>query len=193
MAEGVTLKEINTYKKRLNWGEMPPFFHLVSTSLSEVEGYGIHGFDNPIKRLTDRSNWNLNRLNGRETISGEIFVERQPEVAVQRRFAGKNYEIHCYPLIDDEPVMEYRKNNVNIDFKIWDPASMQCLIKLPDFIEFMQYTYTRGDEADKLLVEFASDLLDNTLRRLNEEVKIISLKGSSIKSIIERIKEEGVG
>lgn len=192
MPEGVTLKEINTYKKRLNWGEMPAFFHMVSTSLSDIQGYNVHGFDNSFKRLTDKNNWNLNRLNGRITMSGEVYVERQPEIAVHRRFVGKNYELHCFPLINDEPLMLFSKNSNDIDFKVWDPASMQTLVKLPDFTEFMQYAYTRGDEADKMLVEFASELLDNTLRELNEEVKIIALKGSSIKSIIERIKEEGV-
>ncbi|XOV78214.1 MAG: hypothetical protein ACFHVJ_14870 [Aestuariibacter sp.] len=191
MTERLSLKEINTYKRRLNWGEIPPFFHMVSTSLSDIQGFNVHGFDNSFKRLTDRSNWNLRRLNGRVTMSGEIYVERQPEVAVQRRFVGKNYELHCYPLIHDEPLLLFKKNSAEIDFKVWDPSTMQCLLKLPDFTEFMQYAYTRGDEADKLLVEFASELLDNTLRDLNEEVKIISLKGSSIKSIIKRIQEEG--
>ena len=33
-----TLKEINWYKKQINWGELPPFYHLVASSVSEAEG-----------------------------------------------------------------------------------------------------------------------------------------------------------
>lgn len=193
MPAGVTLKEINTYKKRLNWGEMPPFFHMISNSLSDVQGLNVHGFDNSFKRLIDKSNWNMRRLRGSELMSGEIQVERQPEIAVLRKFASKNYEVHCFPLINDEPVVLYTKNSSEIDFKVWDPSTMQVLIKLPDFYGFIEYAYTRGDEADKLLVEFASDLIDNTLRELNEEVKVIALRGPSIKNLIQQIKEEGLG
>ncbi|BDX06676.1 hypothetical protein [Planctobacterium marinum] len=191
MSERVTLKSITQEKKNQNWGEIPPFFHLVSNSIAEVEGMNVHGFDNAFKQIVKRSNWNLRRLGGEEQLSGKIVVERKPKLVIHRRFVGNNYEIHCMPEIDDEPVVLYTKNNVNIDFKVWDPSTMQCLIKLPDFIEFIRYAYTRGDDIDKKLVRYASLTIDNILKDLATEIDIIGLKGYSIKHIIERIEEEG--
>ncbi len=186
-----SLKEIVNYKKRLNWGEIPPFFHMVSNTLSDVGGMNIHGFDNAFKRITKRTNWNLAKLGGRETYNGEIFVDRQPELEVHRRFIGTNYEVHCMPVLNDEPVVTYMKDD-RIDFKVWDPSTMQCLIKLPDFAEFIRHAFTRGDEADQLLVTHASELTEQVLRDLSEDIKIIGLKGYSIKKIIQRVKEEGL-
>jgi hypothetical protein len=61
-----TLKEINWYKKQINWGELPPFYHLVASSVSEAEGVLEHGFDNAVKQLINRRNWNLDILDGFE-------------------------------------------------------------------------------------------------------------------------------
>ena len=66
---------------------------------------------------------------------------------------------------------------------------MQCLIKLPDFIEFIRFAYTRGDEIDKLLVMHASNTVDKILPATDIEIK--GLKGYSIKHIVERVEEEG--
>lgn len=191
MHERVTLKSINQEKKNLTWGEIPPFFHLVSSAIAEMEGMNIHGFDNPYKQIIKRSNWNLRRLGGEKKLSGDIVVERKPELMIHRRFVGNNYEIHCMPQIDDEPVVTFTKNNPKIDFDVWDPSTMQCLIKLPDFIEFIRYAFTRGDDVDKKLVKYASLTIDNILKDLATEIEIVGLKGYSIKNIIERIEEEG--
>lgn len=190
MDDKPTLKEINRQKKSITWGEIPPFFHMVSNTLADLEGMNVHGFDNAFKRMVKRSNWNLERLKGEEKLSGEIVVSRQPEVVVHRRFVGRNYEIHCMPLIDDEPVVLFTKNDPRIDFRVWDPSTMQCLIKLPDFSEFIQYAFTRGDEADKALVKFASDTIDKILRELATEIKIVGLKGYSIGHIIKNVEVE---
>ena len=67
-----TLKEINWYKKQINWGELPPFYHLVASSVSESEGILEHGFDNAVKSLINKRNWNLDLLDGYEDDFGEI-------------------------------------------------------------------------------------------------------------------------
>jgi len=104
---------------------------------------------------------------------------------------SNNYEVHCMPEIDDEPVVLFSKNNPKIDFKVWDPSTMQCLIKLPDFIEFIRFAFTRGDEIDQKLVRYAALTVDNILKDLATEIDIVGLKGYSINHIIERIEEEG--
>jgi hypothetical protein len=43
-----TLKDINWYKKQINWGELPPFYHLIASSVSESEVILEHGFDNAV-------------------------------------------------------------------------------------------------------------------------------------------------
>lgn len=192
MNDKPTLKEINRQKKSITWGEIPPFFHMVSNTLADLEGINVHGFDNAFKRLIKRSNWNLKRIGGQEKLSGEIAVERLPEIVVHRRFVGRNYEVHCMPLVDDEPVVLFTKNDPRIDFTVWDPSTMQCLVKLTDFSEFIQYAFTRGDEADKALVRFAADSIDKILRDLATDIKIVGLKGYSIAHIIKRVEEEGI-
>ncbi len=74
-----TLKEINWYKKQINWGELPPFYHMVASSVSESEGILDHGFDNAVKRLIDPRNWNLDLLGGHVTEMGEIVCEQNHE------------------------------------------------------------------------------------------------------------------
>jgi len=191
VVESISLKAISQERKSSNWGEIPPFFHLVASSIADLEGMNVHGFDNAFKRLVKRNNWNLNRLGGEELLSGKITVERKPKLVVHRRFVGNNYEVHCMPEIDDEPVVLFSKNNPKIDFKVWDPSTMQCLIKLPDFIEFIRFAFTRGDEIDQKLVRYAALTVDNILKDLATEIDIVGLKGYSINHIIERIEEEG--
>lgn len=191
MEEQLTLKAITQKKKNQNWGEIPPFFHMVSNTLSDLEGLNVHGFDNAFKRIVKKTNWNLNRLNGERKLSGEVVVTRKPRLVIHRRFVGNNYEVHCMPEIDGEPVVQYRRDDSDIDFQVWDPSTMQCLIKLPDFIEFIRHAYTRGDEIDKMLVKHASITVDNILKELATDIEITGLKGYSIKHIVERVEEEG--
>jgi hypothetical protein len=191
MEERLTLKAITQKKKNMNWGEIPPFFHMVSNTLSDLEGISVHGFDNAFRRIIKKNNWNLNRLRGERKLGGEVSVARKPELVVHRRFVGNNYEVHCMPEVNGEPVVLYKRDDPNIDFEVWDPSTMQCLIKLPDFIEFIRFAYTRGDEIDKLLVMHASNTVDKILLELATDIEIKGLKGYSIKHIVERVEEEG--
>ena len=59
LSDNPNLKEINAYKKKLNWGDVPAIYHLAATSISDVDGILTHGFDSAFKQLLDRSNnWN---------------------------------------------------------------------------------------------------------------------------------------
>lgn len=191
MEEKLSLKAITQKKKNMNWGEIPPFFHMVSNTLSDIEGMNVHGFDNAFKRIIKKSNWNLNRLGGERKLSGEVITNRKPKLLIHRRFVGNNYEIHCMPEINGEPLTLYRRDDPNIDFEVWDPSTMQCLIKLPDFVEFIRFAFTRGDDVDKMLVRHASDSINNILRELATDIDITGLKGYSIKHIIEQVEQEG--
>ena len=56
LPENPSLKDINAFKKQINWGELPAFYHLVAQSLGESEGLLSHGFDNAAKRIIDQRN-----------------------------------------------------------------------------------------------------------------------------------------
>ena len=55
MEERLTLKAITQKKKNMNWGEIPPFFHMVSNTLSDLEGISVHGFDNAFRRIIKKT------------------------------------------------------------------------------------------------------------------------------------------
>lgn len=189
MTEELNLKEINGLKKKLSWGEIPPFFHMISTSLADLEGIHTHGFDHALKTLINRENWNLDRLNGKMDSSGEIIVNRKPQLALYRRFNNNDYEIQCAPISQGGPVFVYTKGDPFIDFRVWEPASMGNILRIPQFEEFIVHAYKKGDEADRLLIRYASDIIENLLAKLSQEIEIIEEYGQSIKDIIAEIEE----
>lgn len=119
-----TLKEINWYKKQINWGELPPFYHLVASSVSESEGVLEHGFDNAVKQLIDRRNWNLDILDGFEDDLGEIHTKHKPRIALHQVFTDRGFELWALPYAKDIIVDQYIKDNRFMEFRVWDPHSM---------------------------------------------------------------------
>lgn len=184
-----SLKEINILKKQLSWGELPPFYHMIANSVAELEGIHAHGFEHPLKRLVNRQNWNLDRLNGKMDPNGEIQVERKPRLTLFRQFQDGNYEINCAPISQGGPVFVYAKGDPFIDFRVWDPATMGCILRLPKFPDFIVHAYRKGDEADRMLIKYTSDIIDSLLETLAEEVEIEEDKGQSIKDVLREIED----
>lgn len=56
------LREINRLKLKLTFGNVPPFYHAVATSIGMAEGMLKYGFENSLDVLTDQQNWNLSNL-----------------------------------------------------------------------------------------------------------------------------------
>lgn len=188
MTEQPSLKEISRFKKKINWGDLPPFFHMVSNSLADLEGIHTHGFDHALKRLVDRTNWNLERLGGRYNEQREIVVQRKPELTLFRHFNDTNYEIICAPISQGGPVTVFTKGDPFIDFKVWEPAAMSNIINLPSFAEFIVHAYQKGDEADRMLVRFAATTIDELLAKLAEDIAITEIKGQSIMEVVKDIE-----
>jgi len=189
MRKALTLKDISTHKRKLNWGELPPFFHMVSNSLADLEGIHTHGFEHALKNLVNRENWNLERLNGMMNSRGEIRVGRKPQITLYQRFHEQDFEIYCAPITQGGPLMVYAKGDPFIDFRVWDPARMSNIVRLPQFQEFIVYAYQKGDEADRMLVHFASNIIDNLLLKLQAEIDINEFKGESLKTLIDEIEQ----
>lgn len=189
MTQPNTLKEINIIKKRLSWGEIPPFYHMISNAVADLEGIHTHGFDHPLKRLIDRQNWNLDRLDGIESAMGKITVQRKPRITLFSGFQEKSFEVHCAPISQGGPVFVYANGDPFIDFKVWDPGTMRCLFRLPHFKEFIAHAFAKGDEADQLLVNYTAQLVDELLDKLAIDIDIEERKGQSLPQIINEIQQ----
>jgi hypothetical protein len=88
LAKTPNLKEINALKKKLNWGDVPAIYHLVTSSLSELDGILSHGFDSAYKTILDRNTWNLPALNGHRDLDGNIEVKIKPKLIFRRLLNG---------------------------------------------------------------------------------------------------------
>ncbi|MDF2177558.1 hypothetical protein P2G88_04760 [Aliiglaciecola sp. CAU 1673] len=177
------LKDIIRIKKELNWGELPPFFHMVSSTLGELDGLFSHGFDNAFRRIIDRRNWELERLQGEELPDGTINVKHHPRLALYRRVSTMGYEVRCFPLALDKEVDQYVKDHPLMEFKVWDPNGMRILLRVPKLVEFVHYAYTQGDKADRALVKFAHYVIERVVLELSTHVLIVKDDGQRISEI----------
>ena len=171
-----TLKEINWFKKQINWGELPPFYHMVASSVSESEGILDHGFDNAVKRLIDPRNWNLDILDGHETELGEIVCNNKPRLALHQSFTDRGFELWAYPYAKDVTVDQYIKDNRFMEFRVWDPH--------------IAFYFERGDKADKALILHAHKVVHKIITFLQRELNVVKLDGVTIKDFYQLCEKD---
>ncbi|MFY8275457.1 hypothetical protein AAEU32_15145 [Pseudoalteromonas sp. SSDWG2] len=176
-----TLKEINWYKKQLNWGELPPFYHMVSQSLSESENLLEHGFDTPIKRILNQRNWNLKALGGEADENGIIRCDNKPSIGLQQVFTERGYELKAYAYDGDKKIRHYERDNPKMEFEVWEPATMENIIRIGQLHKFIAFYFSNGDDADKALILHAHKVVYNTVELLRQELNVRSFTGVSIK------------
>ncbi|QFU06517.1 hypothetical protein FIU82_16130 (plasmid) [Pseudoalteromonas sp. THAF3] len=176
-----TLKEINWYKKQLNWGELPPFYHMVSQSLSESENLLEHGFDTAIKRLLDKRNWNLKTLGGQEDHNGIIHCDNKPRIGLHQSFTERGFELSAYAYAGDEKIRHYVRDNAKMEFDVWDPATMEHVIRIGQLHKFIAFFFDNGDDADKALIIHAHKVVHDTVELLRRELNVQAYNGVSIK------------
>lgn len=181
-----TLKDINWFKKQLNWGELPPFYHLVAASVGEAEGVFSHGFDNAIKRITDKRNWNLALLGGEELENGEIQCDNPPRLALYQVFTERGFELFAFPYAKDKEIDQYVKENKLMEFKVWDPHAMRNVLRINQLHKYIQFYFQRGDEADKALILHSHKIVHKTIEFLKSELNIIKVSGVSIKEYYQK-------
>lgn len=180
-----TLKEINWYKKQINWGELPPFYHLVASSVSESEGILEHGFDNAVKKIIDKRNWNLDILEGHEDASGEIHCANKPRIALHQVFTDRGFELWALPYAKDVTIDKYVKDNRFMEFTEWDPVSMKSLIRINQLHKFIGFYFERGDKADKALILHAHKVVHKIISFLQRELNVVKLDGVTIKELYQ--------
>lgn len=187
LAKKPSLKEINAKKKALTWGDIPAIYHLVSSSLGDLDGILSHGFDSTYKQILDKSTWNLSLLEGHRGSDGKVHVKLKPQIILQHDFNDMGYELHCYPVINGEKVMTSLVHDQNCPFQTWLPESMRMLFRINSLVAFSIFTYQRGDEADLALVKFAYFRVQELIRTLSESFDILEVEGYSIAEFYQEI------
>lgn len=185
-----TLKEINWFKKQINWGELPPFYHLVASSVSESEGILEHGFDNAVKQLINKRNWNLDLLEGYEDNLGEIHTKNKPRIALHQVFTDRGFELWAQPYAKDVVIDQYIKGNRFVEFKVWDPISMKSLIRINQLHKFVGFYFESGDKADKALILHAHKVVHKIITFLQRELNVVKLDGVTIKELYQLCEKD---
>lgn len=187
-----SLKDINWFKKQINWGELPPFYHLVSQSLAESEGMLTHGFDNAVKKILDKRNWNLQLLGGYIDASFEIHCDNKPRIALYQVFSERGFELHAIPYAKDQEVDQYVKNNRYMEFTVWDPLSMRLIMRVNQLHKFIDYYFEMGDDADFALILHAHRTVHKVIQFLQQHVNVVKVDGVTIKSYFD-VQEKRLG
>ncbi|NTS75972.1 hypothetical protein HR060_03750 [Catenovulum sp. SM1970] len=181
LPENPKLKDINRYKKQLNWGEMPAFYHLIASSVSEVENLNSMGFDNALKRILDKHNWNLDLLDGYIDGDNNVHTNKKPRIALYQLFTDRGFEIHCFPYAKDKEIDQFIKNHRLVEFNVWDPMTMKLLCRVNQLHKFITFTCTQGDKGDIALIEYTIELVEDLIGYLKTQVDIVKVDGVSIR------------
>ncbi len=180
LSDNPNLKEINAYKKKLNWGDIPNIYHLAASSLGDIDGILTHGFDSAYKQILNKNNWNIELLNGEKKLTGEIIVTDKPKISLRHIYDEQNYELHCYPIINDDRAIIAHRNNPDCPFIKWIPEIMQMLFRVNSLIPFIVYTFQNGDKADFALMRYANARVEQLIEQLSQSFDIVEVKGYSV-------------
>ena len=181
------LKEINAYKKKINWGDVSAMYHIFSSSLGDLDGILTHGFDSAYKQILNQNSWNLTLLGARKSPDGNIEVKNKAQISLRHEFNDMGYELHCYPVINGSNVTQSMTNKANCPFNIWLPENTQILFRINSLVAFSIYCYQSGDEADVALLKFAHYKVEELITILSESFQIVAVKGYSIAEFYQEI------
>jgi hypothetical protein len=182
-----SLIEINAFKKKITWGDVPAIYHMVSSSVGDLNGILTHGFDSAYKRLLNREKWNLTLLDGIRDQEGKIQVKHKADILLRHDFNDMGYELHCYPIINGETITRTITNSALCPFKDWHPEKMQMLFRINSLVSFCVFTYQNGDEADLALIKHAYLSVNHLIDILRESFNIVDIKGYSIAEFYQEI------
>lgn len=187
LAQKTNLKEINALKKQLNWGEVPAIYHLVSSSISELDGILSSGFDSAFKTILNRDTWNLPALNGYRDSDGKVHVKIKPKVILRHGYNDMGYELLCFPVVNGERVNYPLVREHTSPFRVWQPESMRMLFRINSLVAFSIFAYQNGDEADIALIKYAYYRVTQLIKILSESFDIIEVEGYNIAQFYQEI------
>jgi hypothetical protein len=189
LSNNSSLKEINTYKKKINWGDIPTIYQLATNSISDIDGMLTHGFDNAFKQLLDKRNWNISMIDQQNDIMGKVTTAK-PKISLNHHMNEQHYELHCYPIINNERVLQTQLNHPLSPFVIWRPETMQMLFRLNSLTPFIVYTFQKGDAADYALIRYANKRVKELILLLQQSFDITDIEGYTIAEFCQEISRK---
>lgn len=181
------LKEINAHKKQINWGDVSALYHMISSSLGDLDGILTHGFDSAYKQLLNPNNWNGNIFKTTKSNDGKIKVLNKPKILLRHEFNDMGYELHCYPVINEEPITHRMINKPDCPFNEWIPEKMQMLFRVNSLVAFSIFCFQSGDEADIALLKFSHNKVTELIDTLSEFFQITEVKGYNISEFYQEL------
>jgi len=181
------LKEINAHKKKVSWGEVSTIYHMISSSLGDLDGILTHGFDSAYKQILNKNSWNLTLLGASKSNDGSLQVKIKPQIILRHDFNDMGYELHCFPAIDGESVSQSMIDKGNCPFNNWFPEKMQMLFRINSLVAFAIYCFQNGDEADTALLKYAHYKVEELITTLSESFQIVGVKGYNIAEFYQEI------
>jgi len=182
------LKKITALKKKMNWGEVPAIYNMLSSDLSDLDGILSYGFDSAFKSILNPHKWNLTLLGGYKDENGNLKVKHKPQISLQHVYGDMGYELQCYPMYNGERVNNAMKNKPQFQFLNWTPETMKMLFRIKSLIDFIIYSFDNGDEADLELIKYAHNLVEDLIAVLNESFEITGIVGYSIREFYSKLK-----
>lgn len=181
------LKEINAYKKKLNWGDVSAIYHMVSTSLGDLESILTSGFDSAFKRVLNKDSWNLALLGRFEDENGNVQAKTKPQLVLNHVYGEMGYELHCYPAANNQRLPATLYKDFNCPFILWNPETDRMLFRINSFVSFAIFTYQSGDDADLLLIKHSFYRVTKLIEILKESFDVIEVKGFNIAEFYQEI------
>ena len=178
--EHSNLKEINAFKKKINWGDVPTIFHLVSSSLGDLDGILTHGFDSAYKQILNPETWNLPLLEASKDKKGNLTVKYKPKIMLRHEYNDMGYELHCYPVLHTE-------SQASSPFLNWKPESTQMLFRINSLVAFSIFCFQSGDEGDLALIRFAHQTVEKLILNLSQSFQLMETKGYNIAQFYQEI------
>ena len=181
------LKEINALKKKLNWGEVPAIYHMVSTSVGDLDGILTHGFESSFKNILDKRTWNLPKLGGKVDKFGHISVMYKPKIALRHVFNEMGYELHCYPMVNGEKINRNMVDYPHCPFINWIPETMRRLFRVNSLANYIIFINQNGDEADFELIKHIYRRVEELIGLLKESFEVQDIKGYTIPEFYKEV------
>lgn len=187
LSEDPTLKDINAYKRKLTWGEVPSVYQMAYSSVSELDGILTHGFDSSYKQMFNKELWNLKFLGSYKDGNGDIRIANKPKIILRHVYNEQNYELHCYPVVQGNICNVPLIGHAKCPFVNWYPESMQLLFRLNSLVSFIVYSFQGGDQADIALIRYSHLQVTELIDKLQGSFDIVNIKGYSIADFFKEI------
>jgi hypothetical protein len=166
------VKAILQLKKSLNLGEVPDRFQIIASKLLELEGTFTDGFDNNIKYLLNKKNWNLANCK-----------QGKPSISLKNHCNHYAFDLHCFPFVNNQPQALVKPFDADSPFKEFDPSNRGPLISIPKLNDLIALTIRCGDEADMELLKYAHILIIQLIVLLSKSLHVAEISGQSIQEI----------